>query len=198
MRTLPNDATASASQPPLMAQPVPQTAVVHQTEPTVAAALFAAWSGDPAVVVASPPRAGKTRLVVHLAEQLHRRGQLKIAIAAQTRSQALDVANRTAAIGGRVGLLGARESQRPEGLDRRATYLQGVGQLRTWRGIVVAATARWLWVNEREYTADVCIVDFSSRLAGVLDVGFWLGAVLCRTADGGPYATGLHGSTPRV
>ena len=126
--------------------------------------MFAAWSGDPAVVIASPPGAGKTRLVVHLAEQLHRRAQLKIAIAAQTRSQALDVANRTAAIGGRVGLLGARESQRPEGLDRRASYLQGVNQLRTWRGVVVAPTARWLWVNEREYTADVAIVDEAWRM----------------------------------
>jgi hypothetical protein len=99
--------------------------VLHQTDPTIAAALFAAWSGDPAVVVASPPGAGKTMLVVHLAEQLHRRAQLKVAIAAQTRSQAIDVANRTAAIGGRAALLGSRESQRPEVLDRRATYLQG-------------------------------------------------------------------------
>ena len=97
--------------------------------------------------------------MVHLAEQLHRRAQLKIAIAAQTRSQALDVASRAAAIGGRVGLLGARESQRPEGLDQRATYLQGVAQLRTWRGIVVATTARWLWTSERDYTADVLVVD---------------------------------------
>src|SRR5262249_3977266 len=105
MRTLINDAGASAGQQPLK-PPGPVPTVLHQTEPTIAAALFAAWSGDPAVVVASPPGAGKTRLVVHLAEQLHRRAQLKIAIAAQTRSQALDVANRTAAIGGRVGLLG--------------------------------------------------------------------------------------------
>jgi hypothetical protein len=158
MRTFLNDANACADQQPL-GPPVPQPPVLHHTDPTIAAALFAAWSGDPAVVVASPPGAGKTRLVVHLAEQLHRRAQLKIAIAAQTRSQALDVANRTAAIGGQVGLLGSRESQRPEALDRHATYLQGVAQLRTWRGIVVATTARWLWVNERDYTADVIIVD---------------------------------------
>jgi hypothetical protein len=158
MRTFLNDATASAAQQPVE-PPTPTPAVLHQTDPTIAAALFAAWSGDPAVVVASPPGAGKTRLVVHLAEQLHHRAQLKIAIAAQTRSQALDVANRTAVIGGRVGLLGSRDSQRPEALDRRVTHLQGVAQLRTWRGIVVATTARWLWVNEREYTADVIIVD---------------------------------------
>jgi hypothetical protein len=131
----------------------------------MAAALFAAWSGDPAVVVASPPGAGKTRLVVHLAEQLHRRAQLKIAIATQTRAQALDVASRAAAIDGQVGLLGARESPRPECLDRRATYLQGVAQLRTWRGIVVATTARWLWVNEREFTADVCVIDEAWQLS---------------------------------
>src|SRR5215831_1846545 len=162
MRTFLNDAPASAGQQPLASGqqlPIPIAPAPHQTDPTIAAALFAAWSGDPAVVVASPPGSGKTRLVVHLAEQLHRRAELKIAIAAQTRSQALDVANRTAAIGGRVGLLGSRESQRPEVLDRRATYLRGVAQLRTWRGIVVATTARWLWVNEREYTADVVIVD---------------------------------------
>jgi AAA domain len=158
MRTFLDEALASAGQQPLE-PPGPVPTVLHQTDPTIAAALFAAWSGDPAVVVASPPGAGKTRLVVHLAEQLHRRAQLKIAIAAQTRSQALDVANRTVAIGGRVGLLGSRESHRPEVLDRHATYLQGVAQLRSWRGIVVATTARWLWVNEREYTADVIIVD---------------------------------------
>jgi hypothetical protein len=179
----------------VVVSPATQATAIYHSDPTVAAALFAAWSGDPAVVVASPPGAGKTRLVVHLAEQLYRRAVLKIAIAAQTRSQALDVANRTAAIGGSVGLLGARESQRPEGLDRRATYLQGVAQLRTWRGIVVATTARWLWVSEREYTADVAVVDFSSRPDGVFDVGFHAGVVLWRTGLRRPSATGQHGST---
>jgi hypothetical protein len=159
VRTVSNSVVGGEIQPPTETLPASQPTVVHQTDPTVAAALFAAWSGDPAVVVASPPGAGKTRLVVHLAEQLHRRAQLKIAIAAQTRSQALEIANRSAATGGRVGLLGARESQRPEALDRRATYLQGVAQLRTWAGIVVATTARWLWVSERDYTADVAVID---------------------------------------
>src|SRR5437588_12591897 len=93
------------------------------TDPVLAAALFAAWSGDPAVVVASPPGAGKTRLVVHLAEQLQRRAGLRVAIAAQTRTQALDVTNRAAAIGASVALLGSRESRRPSGLDPRASHL---------------------------------------------------------------------------
>src|SRR5215471_19261472 len=105
MRTFLSGAVASAGQQPLEA-PVPIQTVVHETDPTIAAALFAAWSGDPAVVVASPPGAGKTRLVVHLAEQLHRRGGLEVAVAAQTRAQALDVVNRAAAIGAQVALLG--------------------------------------------------------------------------------------------
>jgi hypothetical protein len=140
--------------PILAAQPAP-----HETDPILAAALFAAWSGDPAVVVASPPGAGKTRLIVHLAEQLQRRAGLVVAIAAQTRAQALDVAGRAAAAGGNVGLLGSREDRRPPGLHPHASFLAGVAQLSHWRGIVVATTARWLWVNERSFNADVCLVD---------------------------------------
>src|SRR5437660_2210931 len=142
-----------------MPKPVPTPPAAHQTDPTVAAALFAAWSGDPAVVVASPPGAGKTRLVVHLAEQLHRRAGLDVAIATQARVQALDVTNRAASIGARVALLGTRASRRPPGLHPDAGYLAGATELSRWRGAVVATTARWLWVHERDYTADICIVD---------------------------------------
>src|SRR5438309_11729787 len=123
MRTLPQTAGSSTTTAP--AAPAPKPAVPHETDPAVAAAVFAAWAGDPAVVVASPPGAGKTRLVVHLAEQLHRRAGLDVAIATQTRAQALDVANRAAAIGARVALLGARESRRPLGLDPKAGHLEG-------------------------------------------------------------------------
>lgn len=111
------------------------------------------------MVVASPPGAGKTRLVVHLAEQLNRRACLTIAIATQTRAQAFDVTNRAAAIGAKVALLGVRDSHRPLDLHPQAGYLQGTAQLSRWKGAVVATTARWLWVNERDYTTDVCIVD---------------------------------------
>jgi hypothetical protein len=146
-------ATCGRTSAPL---PAPQA---HETDPILAAALFAAWSGDPAVVVASPPGAGKTRLVVHLAEQLHRRAGLLVAVAAQTRAQTLDVAERIAGAGGRVGLLGTSDSRRPPALDPRVSFLAGASQLSHWRGIAVATTARWLWVHERNWTADVCIVD---------------------------------------
>jgi hypothetical protein len=125
---------------------------------------------------------------MHLAEQLHRRAGLVVAIAAQTRAQALDVASRSAAAGAKVGLLGSREDRRPPGLDPRATFLAGVGQLSHWRGIVVATTARWLWVNERNFSADVCIVDFSTRPRGVLHVDSGLRESVWRTQARREYA----------
>ena len=173
------------------ALPLPSHAAPHHTDPTLGAALFAAWSGDPAVVVASPPGAGKTRLVIHLAEQLNRRAGLTIAIATQTRAQAFDVTNRAAAIGARVALLGVRDAHRPMDLHAQAGYLKGAAHLSRWKGVVVATTARWLWVNERDYTADVCIVDFSSRPCGVFHVGSHLRRGVWRTAAGCAYATVL-------
>src|SRR5919204_3751130 len=129
MRTLPGTQAGSSELP---SAPAPAAPV--QGDPTTAAALFAAWSGDPAVVIASPPGAGKTTLVVHLAEQLHRRAQLRVAIAAQTRAQALDVTNRAAAAGASVALLGSRDSHRPLDLHPKAGYLKGVAELSRWRG----------------------------------------------------------------
>jgi len=121
VRALTRPADADAIQTPTSGRiPAPQlTPQAHETDPILAAALFAAWSGDPAVVVASPPGAGNTRLVVHLAEQLHRRAGLLVAVAAQTRAQTLDVAERIAAAGGAVGLLGTRGGHRPPALDPR-------------------------------------------------------------------------------
>src|SRR5919206_920879 len=181
-----------------MPAPAPPPAAAHQTDPTLAAALFAAWSGDPAVVVASPPGAGKTRLVVHLAEQLHRRAGLEVAIATQTRAQALDVTNRAAAIGARVALLGARESRRPLELDPRASHLEGAAFLRNWRGIVVATTARWLWTSEREFAADVCIVDEAWQMT-YADLGALgpLSAQIVLVGDPGQIAPVVTGDSRR-
>ena len=196
MRTLPHTEGSSATV--TAPQPAPKGASTHQTDPVVAAALFTAWSGDPAVVVASPPGAGKTRLVVHLAEQLHRRAGLKIAIATQTRSQALDVTGRAAAIGASVALLGTRDSRRPQGLEPRAGYLQGTAQLGRWRGIVVATTARWLWVPERDFTADVLVVDEAWQLT-FADLGGLgpLSAQIVLVGDPGQIAPVVTGDSRR-
>src|SRR6516162_772495 len=50
--------------------------------PETAQALLAAWSGDPLVIVPSPPGAGKTRLVVLLAAALAERAGMRVGVAA--------------------------------------------------------------------------------------------------------------------
>jgi hypothetical protein len=174
------------------------SAAPHHTDPTLALALFAVWSGDPAVVVASPPGAGKTRLVIHLADQFNRRAGLRIAIAAQTRAQALEVTNRAAAVGASVALLGAHDSHRPLDLHPQAGYLKGAAPLGSWKGVVVATTARWLWVKEAHYTADVCIVDEAWQMT-YADLGGLgpLSAQVVLVGDPGQIAPVVTGETRR-
>ena len=108
---------------------LPKPAPPHQTDPTLAAALFAAWSGDPAVVVASPPGAGKTRLVVHLAEQFNRRAGLSVAIATQTvrRRSTSPIARPRSVAPSRCSARASR--QRPvDAPSARRSYLKGVGR----------------------------------------------------------------------
>src|SRR3954447_16229123 len=117
--TLPVAADAEPAAP--AARPASAAGLIR--DPIVARALMAVWNGDPAVVVESPPGAGKTRLVVHTAEQLHRRAGLNVAIAAQTRAQCIDVANRCAAIGGHVTLIGKKGGERPRGLSSSVLFI---------------------------------------------------------------------------
>jgi AAA domain len=188
--TAPASSSSTSTRPPAQAP--------HQADPVLAAALFAAWSGDPAVVVTSPPGAGKTRLVVYLAEQLQRRAGLVVAIAAQTRTQALDVAGRAASAGAHVALLGSRDAPRPAGLDPRTVFLAGAAQLSHWRGIVVATTARWLWVHERNFNADVCLVDEAWQLT-FADLGGLgpLSAQVVLVGDSGQIAPVVTGDARR-
>jgi hypothetical protein len=77
-------------------------------DPVLARTLFSVWSGDPAVVVPSPPGAGKTRLVSLLAAALAHRADLRVVIAAQTRVQAAKLPKRLSAVTvhGRAALIG--------------------------------------------------------------------------------------------
>src|SRR5690606_35295161 len=112
--------------------------------PTLAQALFAVASGDPAVVISSPPGAGKTHLITHLAHQLTTRLNMRVAIAGQTRAQALDVANRTAQTGAVTHLVTSNGKQ-PSGAhpDLRITTNR---RLASRDGVVVTTTARWQWI----------------------------------------------------
>lgn len=133
-------------------------------DPPVAAALFAAWSGDPIVIIDSPPGAGKTRLITHLAHALATRARLRVAIAGQTKIQVADLAGRLAALGQHVSLLGGASHQRPAGLHHDVSYLQGHRGLRATEGVVIATTSRWLWTDNSAYAADILLVDEAYQL----------------------------------
>ena len=141
----------------------PRVPAAHVKNPTLARALFAMMAGDRAVVVDSPPGAGKTHLITNLAQQLHDRAGMTVAIAAQTRAQALDVANRTAETGAAVSLLVKHKSVRPPGLSPDVT-LVSQGRLRPGLGIVVATTARWLWTPTHTFRTDALLVDEAYQL----------------------------------
>lgn len=158
MRTIPRATTDPAAPAPRRA-PAATVSADHLGDPALARALFAAWSGDRAVVIASPPGAGKTRRVTRLAEQLTRRAGLRVAVAGQTRAQVLDVANRVAALQCPVTVLGKAGAARPDGLHPDVTWSLKEAALRTTTGVVIATTARWRYLDPAAYQGDVLVVE---------------------------------------
>lgn len=155
-------APVSAAPAPAAPVPAPRFPGADLLESAVTAdVLFRVWSGDPGVIVPSPPGSGKTRLVVLLAAALAHRAGLRVAIAAQTRAQARQIAQRIATVSDeRARLIVAAK-------DRTAHADAGLGIARgrqiTWPrsggGILVATAARWLFADPRQLQADVLIVD---------------------------------------
>jgi hypothetical protein len=143
----------------------PAAATEHLRNQTLAQALFATWAGDPAVVIDSPPGAGKTRLITHLAHQLHTRAGMTVAIAAQTRAQTIDVISRTADLGAPAVLLtGDNDKVRPTGLHPNVT-VKVARKLHPGHGIVAATTARWLWTpRTTTHHFDVLLIDEAYQL----------------------------------
>lgn len=161
MRKAP-DATTTAPTP--TPAPQPRHATEHFRNPTLAQALFAVWSGDAAVVIDSPPGAGKTHLITRLAHQLHTRAGMTVAVAAQTRAQSIDVANRTAATGARTVLHVDAEKERPRTLNPDVS-VTNARHLQPGAGVIVATTARWLWMPlNRSTHFDVLLIDEAYQL----------------------------------
>ena len=142
-------ATTAAPTPP----PTPAP-----TDPTLAGALFAAWSGDPITLVSSPPGAGKTRLVTHLADQLATRAGLRVVIAGQTRAQSIDVASRIADLGTPVSFLDgkSRKGRRPHDLHPAALFHPGTAPR---ADITVATSERWTLNGPTSHRADILLID---------------------------------------
>lgn len=133
-----------------------------------AAARYHVWSGVPAVIIAAPPGAGKTTVITQILPEIVRDAGFKVAVAAQTRSQSADIANRLDAVmPGQVALLA---SGRDKIQNSTGTYLKKPRELadgvhfvakvddafRKGATVVVANTAKW-----RYFRSDSALEDFT-------------------------------------
>lgn len=168
--------------------------------PMLARVLLAVWGGDPAVCVPACPGAGKSRLVALLAAALAHRVGLRIAVAAQTREQCVELARRIAAVSDRSSLI-------VSGARRRAGAVNGLRTV-TGRGvrwsrgsggeILVGTAARWLYVDPSLCGADVLLVDeaWQCTYADLGALGALARQVVC-VGDPGQVAPVVTGSTDR-
>lgn len=206
MRTLP---TAPASHPAAVAAaqqdaaPIPPPPAAWDGQevlgtPETAQVAYAAWSGDPAVVVPSPPGAGKTRLVVLLAAYLAHRAGMRVGVAAQTREHAVQIARRAGQATPRAMLLWpAKDRSRAVGptrvvSGRHARFPADGG------AILIATTARWLYAKPAELGCDIMIADeaWQASYADLGALGAFAAQVIC-IGDPGQIAPVITGNTGR-
>jgi len=211
MRTMPTHGTTPAAPGPMTTRTA-APAVLPTTplrparwagqeilsDPVTAQVLHAAWSGDPAVVVPSPPGAGKTRLVAMLAAALAERAQLRVGVAAQTREQAVEIARRVGALTDTAALMWASGQPLP---DSGATGVLRGAQVRypsTGGGILIGTTARWLFSEPSVVAADVLVVDeaWQCTYGDLGALGAHAGQVVC-VGDPGQIDPVVTGDTTR-
>ena len=166
--------------------------------PETARVLHAAWSGDPAVVVPSPPGAGKTRLVALLAAALAHRAELRVGIAAQTREQAVEIARRVGHLTGRGRLLWAAKDPKPDSGGTAVVSGPAVRFPAEGGGVLIATTARWLFSDPRTVGCDLMIVDeaWQATYADLGALGAHAGQVVC-VGDPGQIDPVVTGETSR-
>lgn len=217
MRTLPKRFTAPAASadpaPAPTAAPTPAAVPVANPlgqdwpgrdlldNPMLARVLMGAWSGDPAVVVQACPGSGKSRLVALLAAALAHRVGLRVAVAAQTREQAAELARRIAAVSDRSSLIVAGTGKKPTTGDDGIRTVSGrnVRWTQSEGGeILIGTAARWLYVDPSAAGADVVLVDeaWQCTYADLGALGALARQVVC-VGDPGQVAPVVTGSTQR-
>lgn len=186
----PAPANAPAAQPGLPALDFGQV-------PTLT--LAAVWSGDPAVVVKSPPGAGKSRLLAIVVSHLQVRAGLTVGVACQTTLQARDLAVRIAEVApaATVTLVGSSSARvRPVGLPKGVNYAHKVPT--TPEGIVVATSAKLLFQTRDEPPFDLLAIDEAWQLTyGDLLGIAQLGTQLLLVGDPGQIDPVVTGDTTR-
>jgi hypothetical protein len=210
MRRIPATAPETATSPaalapptllpvPASVKPSPNPAAVIMDDPTTAGVLYSAWSGDPAIVVPSPPGAGKTRLVALLAVSLATRADLRIGIAAQTRDQAVEIARRIGALGHPARLIWPVKQPDPD-LISPATLAQGqaVRYPDSGGGVLIATTARWIYADPAVLACDLMIVDeaWQAAYADLGALGAFAPQIVC-VGDPGQISPVITGQISR-
>ncbi|SIJ06064.1 recombinase B [Mycobacteroides abscessus subsp. abscessus] len=170
--------------------------------PKLARILLAAWSGDAATLVPACPGAGKSRLVALASAALAHRAGLRVAVAAQTREQARELAVRITALSDKSALIVSGNRARAAVTGSAAAQTVSVNRVRWSRpcggGILIGTTARWLYVDPDLAAADVLVVDEAWQ-ATYADMGA-LGALarqVVAVGDPGQIAPVVTGSTAR-
>lgn len=163
--------------------------------------VLAAWSGDPAIVIPSPPGSGKTRLTVHLADILADRAGLRVGIAAQTRAQTVEIARRLAALSDRklIGVLWKTNGPRPDVGD--CPIIGNKYQIWPASGgaVRVATSAKWLVSDPERLAADVLIVDeaYQATYADLCALGSMTSKQVVLVGDSGQIAPVVTGDVSR-
>jgi len=139
------------------------------------------WDGEPAVILFSPPGAGKTGVAERLAVQSMSLLQERCMITTQTNEQAFDVARRTSEGYPRlpIHLLVSRSLSLPPHLPaiRNLRIIHQAADLPVGPCVVIANAAKWSWLDSDRTLFDLQIVDEAFQLP---DYRFHLIAGLAR------------------
>lgn len=208
MRRLPSNGTTAVADPAppgkvtapvakFAAPPAPYEDAVRNvlSRPETAHVLHSVWSGDPAVIVPSPPGSGKTQLVALLAVALAHRAGMRVGIAAQTRDQAAELARRIAPLSDRVKIVWPKGRPKP---DLNGCPVGSGGYPANGGGIVIATTARWTFSQPHTDAGDVMLVDegWQCTHADLGALGAFCSQIVC-VGDPGQIAPVVTGRTTR-
>jgi len=126
------------------------------------------WQGVPAVVLRSPPGAGKTGVAQRVALQSARYLDQRCMVVTQTNEQAFDVARRLGRNfdGFPIHLYARRGLDIPDDIrgNSNVRVIEDIALLPRQPGITIGNAAKWSWINTSEAMFDLQIVDEAFQL----------------------------------
>lgn len=132
------------------------------------AVLDSQWQGVPALVLRSPPGAGKTGVAQRVALQSATFLQQRCMVVTQTNEQAYDLTRRlvTNAAGLPIYMFAKQGLNLPDDLrhEARLRVVQRIGDLPQEPSITIGNAAKWSWVDTEDHLFDVQIVDEAFQL----------------------------------